>query len=141
MQARWNQACWQDGHTMVLYDLLSPTGSMQMMQVVSCAGAASTACCGRCSQHKDLGEDGRDGQGEKCCEEGRGAGRSPRPWLWLCQAAGSCRSAFLSALTGADSRGWRPTGDTWQLLPELSNVLGDTLTLQGAGEMEAAVTA
>ena len=43
MQARWNQACWQDGHTMVLYDLLSPTGSMQMMQVVSCAGAASTA--------------------------------------------------------------------------------------------------
>ena len=43
MQARWNQACWQDGHTMVLYDLQSPTGSMQMMQVVSCAGAASTA--------------------------------------------------------------------------------------------------
>ena len=66
MQARWNQACWQDGHTMVLYDLQSPTGSMQMMQVVSCVGAVSTGWCGRCSQQKDLGEDGRDGQSEKC---------------------------------------------------------------------------
>ena len=78
MQALWNHECWQDGHTMVLYDLLSPTGSMQMMQVVSCIGTASTACCGRCSQQKDLGEDGRDGHGEKCCEEGRGPGRSPQ---------------------------------------------------------------
>ena len=126
---------------MVLYDLLSPAGSMQMMQVVSCIGTASTACCGRCSQHKDLWEDGRDGQGEKCCEEGRGTGRSPRPWLWLCQAAGSCHSAFLAALAGADSRGWRFTGDAWQPLPELSKVLGDTFTLGGAGEMEAAVAA
>ena len=39
MQARWNQACWQAGHTMVL----SPTGSTQMMQVVPCVGAVSTA--------------------------------------------------------------------------------------------------
>ena len=129
MQALWNHECWQDGHTMVLYDLLSPTGSMQMMQVVSCVGAASTACCGRCSQQKDLEEDGRDGQGEKCCEEGRGTGRSPRPWLWLCQAAGRCHSAFLTALTGPDSRGWRPTGDAWQLLPELYKVLVDAVTL------------
>ena len=87
MQARWNQACWQDGHTMVLYDLLSPTGSMQMMQVVSCAGAASTACCGRCSQQKDLGEGGRDGRGEKCWEEASGAGRSP---LALALALAGC---------------------------------------------------
>ena len=66
---------------------------------------------------------------------------APRPWLWLCQAAGRCHRAFLTALTGPDSRGWRPTGDTWQLLPELSKVLGDAVTLGGAGEMEAAVAA
>ena len=44
-------------------------------------------------------------------------------------------------MAGADSRGWRPTGDAWQPLPELSKVLGDAFTLQGTGEMEAAVTA
>ena len=129
MQARWNQACRQDGHTMVLYDLLSPTGSMQMMQVVSCSGTASTVCCGRCSQQKDLEEDGRDGQGEKCCEEGRGTGRSPRPWLWLCEAAGMCQGTFPASLAGADSRGWRPTHKGRQSLPVLFKVLGHTFTL------------
>ena len=52
----------------------------------------------------------------------------------------AARSSLLCLVLTAKV-GWRPTGDTWQLLPELSNVLGDTLTLQGAGEMEAAVTA
>ena len=37
--------------------------------------------------------------------------------------------------------GWRPTSNTWQPLPELSKVLGDAVTLGGAGEMEAAVAA
>ena len=44
-------------------------------------------------------------------------------------------------MTGADSRGWKSTGDAWQPLPVLVKVLGDTLTLRGAGEMETAVAA
>lgn len=64
---------------------MSPTGSMQIMQLVSCAGATSAACLGLCFWQNELGEDRRDGQGEKSCEEGRGTRGSPRPWLWLCR--------------------------------------------------------
>jgi len=49
------------------------------------------------------GENGRDGQGEKCCEGGRGPRRRHRPWLWLCQAAGRCNCGFLPGLAAADS--------------------------------------
>ena len=53
-------------------------GSRQMTQSVPWDGAASTACRGRCSRQKDLGEDASDGHGEKRCEEGRAAGRRPQ---------------------------------------------------------------
>jgi len=49
-----------------------------------------------------LAEGTRDGQDEKSCEEGRGMGRSPRPWLW--HAAGRY-GRFLTSSVGADSRG------------------------------------
>ena len=82
-------------------------GSRQMTQSVPWDGAASTACRGRCSRQKDLGEDASDGHGEKRCEEGRGPGSSPGPWLWLWlwlgQAAGRYRCGFLTDLAAAGS--------------------------------------
>ena len=52
----------------------------------------------------------------------------------------AARSSLLCLVLTAKV-GWRPTGNAWQPLPELSNVQGDTLALRGAGEMEAAVAA
>ena len=63
---------------------------------------------------------------------------------------GSGSARLLGGVTARSSQlclvltakvGWRPTGNAWQPLPELSNVQGDTLALRGAGEMEAAVAA
>ena len=74
-----------------------------MRQLVPSGGASKVSCRGRCSQQKVLGEDGRRGHSEKCCEEGRGAGRSLRPCLWLWQAAGRRNCGFLPGLAAADS--------------------------------------